>query len=109
MCMYARIELPATANSVITRNDTSTPCRAARLRASRDLRPTSPRNTGTVPGGSMITSSVIEASMKSRTLNTGTPPYPTRILPPVALSARASSISGAVVSAPSRTVLLVPW
>src|SRR2546423_1356247 len=49
----------------ITSNETSTACRAARALAAGDLRPTRLRNTGTVPGGSMITTRVIAAAMNS--------------------------------------------
>src|SRR5690606_36956424 len=64
---YARIAWPATANSVMTSNEINTACRAALARAAGGLRPVRLRNTGTVPGGSMMTSSVITAEVKTST------------------------------------------
>src|SRR5256885_16162581 len=49
----------------MTRSDTRPACRAARARVAIGLRPTRLRNTGSVPGGSMMTIRVIVALMKS--------------------------------------------
>src|SRR4051794_9133314 len=49
----------------MTSSETRTAWRAARARGATGLRPTRLRNTGTVPGGSMMTIRVIVALMKS--------------------------------------------
>ena len=47
------------AKTEMTARETAGACHAARLRSSRLLRPTSDKNTGMTPGGSMITNSVM--------------------------------------------------
>ena len=56
---------PNRAKATITPNATIAACQASRWRARADRPRVSPRNTGTVPGGSMITSKVTKTSVKN--------------------------------------------
>ena len=50
---------------MITENATTAACQASFLRVRADRPLVSPRNTGTIPGGSMITNSVTNACKKN--------------------------------------------